>query len=852
MQHAMERVLAGTDLDRQLERERQCVEGGISKYRRMVNGAIERGDGGGLGPSKNLITHWVEPFAAGIQAYMDDRSVDETPTEAVWRPVIEDFRGEYDRLAIVVIRTILDRLLADDNYMYCTLCQTIGKAVVSEIRAKAMIEQQKEASRLRKARIAEWREEHGGELGEFDFDRPDEFKVMDELVRKFARVTPKRVNWWAKKFINDRYKSDQMIDRGCGHVGAHLFWVLKGCASADRYDKKFVPSFEIRKIGPRKRKIVQLTAPILRVIATVHSAREIMRPDRLSMLTPPVPWVGSIPGGYLSIVTSQVKNITRAHSKAFARANLKDFNDRVSALSRPAWSIDSRILATQRSMFERGGGIADIPHKDDIPRPERPGTFNPSADKGHRWDSCTEDERDAFRTELSKRKHENRSRASLRAAFMRRLDIAEDDSHEKRFYQPHQPCFRSRCYALPSLLNHQQDDIARGLLKIADAKKPTGDAERWLYIHAANQWGREGLDKKHFNTRVQWVNDNASEIERAVSDPVRYSEWWTQAKSPWQFLAACNALCDPNGAGAHIPVGADGACNALQHYAAMMLDETSARAVNMNGNDEPNDAYTPVAVETLRVVEIDAKAGLAEAIRVLNFVNRDLIKNPTMTFFYDVTVYGARLQLRNKLVDLGFEKDEALRVSRYLSRVVMAALSNSNKAARVAMDYIKSCARIIVGKGNLLGWTTDLGWPVLQASQKYQKQRRIRIVCHGMEFFTREPLQEPKPLTKAQINGSAPNYVHSQDATHMLKTAWACDQAGVWFAEVHDCFLTHAATMDEMGSIIREQFVSHYSTDQLARTREEWIMWYGVDLPPVPSKGGYDLNKLLTSPYAFC
>lgn len=52
------------------------------------------------------------------------------------------------------------------------------------------------------------------------------------------------------------------------------------------------------------------------------------------------------------------------------------------------------------------------------------------------------------------------------------------------------------------------------------------------------------------------------------------------------------------------------------------------------------------------------------------------------------------------------------------------------------------------------------------------------------------------PVTKArQRSAFPPNYIHSIDSAHMMRTALACKRAGIAFAGVHDSFWTHAGTV---------------------------------------------------------
>ena len=54
-----------------------------------------------------------------------------------------------------------------------------------------------------------------------------------------------------------------------------------------------------------------------------------------------------------------------------------------------------------------------------------------------------------------------------------------------------------------------------------------------------------------------------------------------------------------------------------------------------------------------------------------------------------------------------------------------------------------------------------------------------------------------------QRNAFPPNFIHSLDSSHMMLTSLHCLHAGITFVSVHDCFWTHAATVDAMNKVSR-------------------------------------------------
>ncbi|XP_062419499.1 DNA-directed RNA polymerase, mitochondrial [Pungitius pungitius] len=151
------------------------------------------------------------------------------------------------------------------------------------------------------------------------------------------------------------------------------------------------------------------------------------------------------------------------------------------------------------------------------------------------------------------------------------------------------------------------------------------------------------------------------------------------------------------------------------------------------------------------------------------------------------------------------------------------------------------------------------------------------------EFYAQVPLEQSsfilhslvsllhrRPDTVKQKNAFPPNFIHSLDSTHMMLTALHCYSAGLTFVSVHDCFWTHALTVDTMNQICREQFVALHSQPILRELSEFLLQKYCTGLPAeaknkkyqeyrrlmlllakVPQTGDFDLQRVKESTYFF-
>lgn len=197
---------------------------------------------------------------------------------------------------------------------------------------------------------------------------------------------------------------------------------------------------------------------------------------------------------------------------------------------------------------------------------------------------------------LSQIKQQNRDLHSLRADFMLKLGVAQNNRSETAIFFPHNIDFRGRAYTMHPNLSHLGSDLCRGLLKFAQTKPLGEHGLKWLRIQVANVFGG-GVDKLPLPEREQFIVDNMHLVSDSATNPLRGQRWWLKAEDPWQCLAGCmelhkaSLLSDPRTFESSLPVHQDGSCNGLQHYAALARDEEGGRAVNLLPSDEPADVY---------------------------------------------------------------------------------------------------------------------------------------------------------------------------------------------------------------------------------------------------------------------
>jgi len=182
---------------------------------------------------------------------------------------------------------------------------------------------------------------------------------------------------------------------------------------------------------------------------------------------------------------------------------------------------------------------------------------------------------------------------------------------DKTFYHLYTYDFRGRKYPSTAYLHEQGSDLAKGILKRADAKPIGEHGYNWLCISLANNWagdcGRsDGVksDKVPLKDRIRWSLDN-KEILLSYAENPKVNQGWMKADKPWQFLAACNELLlvenwvrsggNRDDFISHIECYIDGSNNGSQHLSALTKDEVTAPHVNLVPLELPGDLYKYVA-----------------------------------------------------------------------------------------------------------------------------------------------------------------------------------------------------------------------------------------------------------------
>jgi Autographiviridae RNA polymerase len=555
----------------------------------------------------------------------------------------------------------------------------------------------------------------------------------------------------------------------------------------------------------------------------------------------------------------------------------------INALQRTPWQVNEDVFVVLDELWNARSGLADLPLQDPLPTPPPP-DFLPNEGRSMTKEeraALTEDQRAYFKR--WKRQIRDIRKANARArckvvATSKMLVVAQLMKPHERFYFPHQLDWRGRAYALPLFLNPQGPDLARGLLRFAEAREVGESGGFWLACHGAKCFG---VDKVAFDQRRDWVFEHSDAIVNVAQDPLS-DLWWTEAGEPWQFLAFCLEWAEFAASGfspayrSRLPISMDGSCNGLQHFSAMLRDPEGAAATNLVPAEKPQDIYQRVAdrVQERLYDLIEASEdrgrwgqvpdGQVEAVYARQWmdsglIDRSLVKRQVMTLPYGVTRYGMRDQLdahcRKEKIDLGKHFEDILPAMVFFTDELLGAIHETVEAAAHAMGWLQECARIANEDLLPLMWTSPSGFPVRQHYPE-RKSRQVRTLLLGsMRKFSLFEENWKSIERRQMVAGIAPNFVHSLDAAHLMLTVVAAEEEerrSMAWAMVHDSFGTHAGDAETLALTLRQQFVRMYEEhDVLAEFRAQLAPVVSKELPALPEKLSLDIRTTLEADYFF-
>lgn len=802
-----------TTTDRQVALEKEMREQGMIRYHKEIAKKVERDQEATTDYGQYLLKATLGTLEDVIATYVNDSLSGKSGRAASAATLVSSL--EPSVAAVIALRVVLNQITRQRTYTSAAV--GLGRAIEDEIRIRT-----------------------------YEENNPNLLHVvMKDLEERSSSYTYKR-----KKLI-EAAKRDGLE----WHDWTQRERLLVGNALIDLTIKYTgLLTHKISTTRGKKKRLLLPSETTMKAIQDLTAFKEVLKPEFYPCIAKPKDWTTPYSGGYH---THHVKPLTLVKTQNHNYlGELEHFDmpyvyGAVNAMQNTAFKVNTFVLDTLREVWDTGIHIPTLPPSENYPLPAKP------------LDIATNKEaRTAWKRQAVIIYQENNRLDSKRLLLRKTIEIADKFRDEEALHMVYQLDFRGRIYAVPGYLNPQGPDFAKGLLTFAEGKPIDESAACHLAIHGANAFG---YDKASLQLRVDWVLEHEELILACAADPLGNLWWAKEASSPFQFLAFCKewaGWCEQGeGFVSHLPVAADGSCNGLQHFAAMLRSTTTGKEVNLLPSDEPQDIYQRVAdrvTDKLKEMPDDELA-----VKWLEFgVTRGCTKRPCMVLPYG----GKQYSFSDFVMDhLNSEKakgnmhpfgENAFKACTLLARVIWKSIGEVVHAATDAMAWLQKAARVATAEGLPIRWNTPVNFPVLQA-YKQTKPYRIETKLLGVAFRPMLHKDTGKIDKTRQSNGISPNFVHSIDASHMMITIDVAKQCGIEsFAMVHDSYGTHAADAEQLWWCLRKAFVEMYTqTDVLEDFREDLLAVLpkdkAGDIPPAPEKGSLDISKVEDSVFFF-
>ena len=844
-------------MNMELQLELDMVENGKEAFLRTIERARERGEESTTPYGRRLIQGLIEPMTKAINDFIAESDTGMAGRRHTALRFVKAVEPEV--LAYLTLKTVLDGITRRERASRVAL--RVADSIMDELRMRKLREENPAQFKFVRGKLE--KEHHLGR--------------MRTLARYYANRAGVEVDWDLKTKVR---------------VGMKLLDLLR--VSTGLIEFQHVPV----KLHQTELYAVP-TAEAMDWINQLTDDMSILSPAYVPMVVPPKPWRGVYGGGYWSEAVRPiplVKSNNKQYLEELDNRNIEAVFAAVNAMQNTPWRVNRKVLAVAEEAWEKNiqAGKLRIPNRDMEELPPRPADIDTNDEARRSW-----------RRRAAKVYDRNMRLKSKRTQFRKILYIAKEFAKWERIYFPYQLDFRGRAYAIPMFLNPQGPDIAKGLLTFADGK-PIEDetAAGWLAIHGANSYGQ---DKLSFSDRIAWVKEHQEQIMSVARDPFgKDFEWWINADSPWQFLAFAFEWAEFTEQGygyvSSLPIAMDGSCNGLQHYSAALRDPVGGEATNLVPSPVPNDIYkrvaevvegyitallrpdSPLFVAIPEGVVTTLPFDMAKLMRIWREqeidpvdmchkwlawgIDRGLTKRSVMTLPYGSTQYSCREFLEEYVQErieegkpnvfaVNEEDNGIFKATLWLQPLVWAAIGEVVHAARVGMDWLKTCARLAASEGIPATWETPDGFLVQQFYYDATVQR-VNTMLEGGVRVRLNLLKDTSQLDRRrQQQGIAPNWVHSMDATALRMYVNMAREHGIkHFALVHDSYGTVAADVETMGRCLRQAFIDLYTQhDPLEMFRVDMLMMLSEEnakqLPPVPEKGTLDLSLVAESDFFF-
>ncbi|MCI4435839.1 MAG: hypothetical protein JHC33_03405 [Ignisphaera sp.] len=816
-------------LEKQIEIEEAIKQEAIQKYLNNLHKAIENDRFNGTREGTFLVKTTLPTYAAALQAFLEkpDRGTLEKDKNLL-KLLVDD----YEVIALLVISTVVSS--TSHSIKSASTIVGIATAIVREL-AKVSLS---------------------------DNIRRDNPRFISYLGTEFKRANKRRKEMLIAKHIKDLENFDTYNDnkRVSVRIGVMLIDILIS-SGANLVEKHTVfvngnKSFNLRLTEAAQDAIFEVGKDSLASVMTTAT--------RLPTIIKPVDYDPyTLKGGYHKYPISLLKTQHSKHRKFLKGKDFSKVIPIVNKLQSTPWRFNKRIVDVITDIFE-----------DNMVDPRIPGRLPklfgglPTSNTLKLKELITQADfgelEDGWK--LGKEGHhayvkaknelmilldkESGNRLSVIFALATYTKMCDYDE----LYFPHQLDYRGRVYPHTAFVSVQQPAYIKAMLEFANGDTLTEVGLEGLKIHLANCYGK---DKVLFKERIAFIDSILPMVLRSAEDPMGNIYEWTEADSPFEFLAGCFAYKDYlDGKPIHLPTQWDSTCSGIQVYSGLLYDKEGAEAVNVIGQ-ERNDIYQRVAdrdnihlangnypkvfsFTDSEKTQREAPSHV-EAKSLIGNITRSLVKRNVMTVPYSVSFRGMQDQLKGELQDLKFAGKQFWEGELWVTVRLLATLNQTSineivKGAQLGQEYLKAITRTLTEAA--VWYTPIYNLPILQPSFKVDTYTVQTLMGTLNVQYSTDELDK-----RSQVNAIAPNIIHSLDSTILYGTV---DRYEKDIGTIHDCFMVHPNDWIRIKNCFKESYVDLMSMNPLRHIGGQLDPEGLVDVPYI---GTLDLNDVMLSEY---
>ena len=574
--------------------------------------------------------------------------------------------------------------------------------------------------------------------------------------------------------------------------------------------------------------------------------------NKLPMIVPPKDWSTPTNGGFLRgrnfLFTVKSNDV----SKHLRKNRYEKIYPVINRLQQTKWRVNVRVLELVRHIFDSNLVDPLSPAKAPYLYGELPVRDSYKAD-----DFINKEEFETWHAYNKEREQINiRATAtnSKRLELLLTLSVAEKMQKYEGIYYPYVMDYRGRVYSDVNFLTPQGQHYTKAMLEFGDGRVLDETGMHWLKVHLANTYG---LDKKPYDERVQWVDDNKDMILRVASDPTDNFADWVWCDSPFEFFAACDAyMRGLMGEPVHLAIQLDATCSGIQMYSGLLRDREGAESVNVVGENR-QDIYQMVADKVnqhlrdnnfsqwIEYIDGEGKTHSLHAEPVgksmAGNITRSIVKRNVMTVPYSVTRKGMSNQLWDMIDEASLKGQEFWVGDKWVANKILTQLNHRSiyeiiDGARKGQEYLVALSRELDDSATWNGVLYD--FPVRQTALS-MKEKRVQTIYGSLSIN----VETPKLNRMRQANSIAPNFVHNIDSTVLM---YCIEHMSTQIGVIHDCFLVHPNDGSEIQECYKEGFIAVMEADPLRNIQEQLDPEGKVAFPEY---GTLDLNEVRDSKY---